>query len=251
MRNIRLIARIDVKNDFVIKGIHLEGLRKIGDPNKMAVKYYKEGIDEIIFMDVVASLYGRNNLFHIIEKACNDVFIPITVGGGLRSIQDIEMALKSGADKVAINTGAIKKPQLVTEAAKNFGSQCIVGSIEAKKKNGSWEAYINNGRETTEKDAIEWAKQIEDLGAGEIFITSVDREGTRKGFDIDLIKRIMDVVSIPVIACGGGGRLEHIKDLIFDSNVDAVALASVLHYDDYSIREIKGFLSTNNIQIRT
>lgn len=250
MRHIRLIARIDVKNDFVIKGIHLEGLRKVGDPNALAIKYYKEGIDEIIFIDVVASLYERNNLFNIIEKACRDVFIPITVGGGLRSIQDIETALKSGADKVAINTGAVKRPGLIAEAVKKFGSQCIIGSIEAKKNGGSWEAYINNGRESTGRDAVEWAKEIEALGAGEIFITSVDREGTRKGFDIDLVRHITEAVSMPVISCGGAGRIEHIKNLILGSNVDAVAIASILHYGDCKIREIKDFLAANSIQVR-
>jgi cyclase len=250
MKKIRLIARIDVKNEYVIKGIHLEGLRKIGDPNQIAVKYYREGIDEIIFMDAVASLYGRNNLFHIIERACEDIFVPITVGGGIRSVSDIEKALRSGADKVAINTQAIKTPLLIKEAAKIFGSQCIVGSIEAKRKTDTWEAYVDTGREATGINAVSWAKQLQGLGAGEIFLTSVDTEGTRKGFDVDLVRAVTDAVSIPVIANGGAGKLEHIKALIEGADVDAVAAASILHYNIYTTGEIKAFLNANNIKVR-
>lgn len=239
MNRIRVIARLDVKNEYVIKGIHLEGLRKIGDPNKIALKYYEDGIDEIIFMDTVASLYSRNNLFHIIERACEDIFIPITIGGGIRTVSDIDKALKSGADKVAINTQAVKTPDLITEAAKIFGSQAIVGSIEAKKKNGLWEAYVDAGRESTGVDAVRWAKRLEDLGAGEILITSVDAEGTQKGFDIDLIKEITAELSIPVIASGGAGKPEHIKSLVANTDVDAIAMASLFHYNVCSISQVR------------
>ncbi|MBU1148321.1 MAG: imidazole glycerol phosphate synthase subunit HisF [Candidatus Omnitrophica bacterium] len=246
----RIIARIDVKNEYVIKGIHLEGLRKIGDPNKLAIKYYEEGIDEIIFMDAVASLYDRNNLFHIIEKACKDVFIPITIGGGIRNIRDIEAALKSGADKVAINTQAIRNPTLIREASKMFGSQCIIGSVEAKKRYESWEAYIDNGRQQTDIDVITWIKQLQDLGVGEIFLTSVDKEGTKRGFDTELIKKATNAVSVPVIASGGAGKLEHITELIKNSEPDAVAIASLFHYNICSVSEIKEYISGKDIEVR-
>jgi imidazole glycerol-phosphate synthase subunit HisF len=250
MRKTRIIARIDVKNEFVIKGIHLEGLRKVGNPNELARKYYIDGIDEIVFMDAVASLYGRNNLFHIIERACKEVYIPITVGGGIRSINDIELALKAGADKIAINTQAIKFPELIKEASRIYGSQCIIGSIEAKSKNGYWEAYTDNGREETGIDAIEWAKKLEDLGAGEILITSVDKEGTKKGFDIQLVKQITEAVSIPVIASGGAGKPEHINEVINKTGVDAVAIASLLHYNLFSVSQIKKSLLNSSIRVR-
>jgi imidazole glycerol-phosphate synthase subunit HisF len=246
----RLIARLDVKNEYVIKGIHLEGLRKVGDPNLMAQSYYDAGIDEIIFMDAVASLYGRNNLFHIIEKACRKVFVPITVGGGIRSLHDIELALKSGADKVAINTQAIKTPDLIDLAARTFGAQCIVASIEAKRNGGFWEAYIDNGREHTGVNVVSWAKQLEDLGAGELLITSVDREGTKRGYDIDLCRQITATVKIPVIASGGAGTPEHLKEVFTSGNADAAAMASILHYNLYSITELKHSLSEDGIRVR-
>jgi cyclase len=246
----RIIARIDVKNEFVIKGIHLEGLRKIGDPNKLAIKYYLEGIDEIIFMDAVASLYGRNNLFNIIENACKDVFIPITIGGGIRSINDIELALKSGADKIAINTQAIKYPEIIKEASRIYGSQCIVGSIEAKKRGAKWEAYIDNGREETGVDVLDWAKEIEQLGAGELIVTSIDQEGTKKGFDTELMQSISKSLSIPVIASGGCGNLDHMSETFQNTDISGIAIASILHYDIISIKEIKNYLNHEGIKTR-
>lgn len=251
MNKIRVIARIDVKNEFVIKGIHLEGLRKVGDPNIFAKKYYEDGIDEIIFMDAVAAYYDRNSLSHIIEKACEEVFIPITVGGGLRTIEDINQALKSGADKVAINTKAIQNPEFITDASKIFGSQCIVASIVAKKiGSNKWEAYIDNGREPTGLDVIEWATKLQELGAGEIMLTSLDMEGTKKGFDIELYQAIQNVVSIPIIASGGMGNVKHCVDLLMNSNVDAIATASVIHYNLDNIENIKKSLIDNNIKVR-
>ena len=251
MHKLRLIARLDVKNQYVIKGIHLEGLRKIGDPNELARKYYEAGIDEILFMDAVASLYERNNLFHIIEKACEEVFIPITIGGGIRSIDDIDKALKSGADKIALNTQAIKQPEIIKEASRIYGSQCIVGSIEAKSKGpGKWEAYVDNGREETGKDVIEWARELEQLGAGEIVVTSIDMEGTKKGFDTELVDRISDLVSIPVIASGGAGKVAHIANLADKTRVGAVAVASMLHYNMAEITEIKQTIKQQDIPIR-
>ncbi len=251
MHKIRLIARLDIKNEFVIKGIHLEGLRKIGDPITLAKKYYEEGIDEIIFMDAVASLYGRNNLFHIIEVACKEIFIPITIGGGIRSVQDIDLALKAGADKITLNTQAIKNPSIIKEASRIYGSQCIVGSIEAKRKGITWEAYIDNGREQTGIDAIEWAKQLEDLGIGELCVTSIDKEGTKKGFDLELIKQISEKVDVPVIASGGANNSEDIIHLCnSNKKVNAVAVASMLHYNIESIKIAKHNLLKHNILSR-
>ena len=247
----RVIARLDIKNEFIIKGVHLEGLRKVGNPNKSALKYYSQGADELIFMDAVASYYDRNSLFHIIKKACHDVFIPITVGGGLRSLSDIQDALNAGADKVAINTMAIKNPSFIEKAAKKFGSQCIVASIIAKRTAlNNWEALTGNGREPSGLCAIEWAKELENKGAGELMVTSIDSDGTKKGFDIELNKTIVSQSGIPVIASGGGGTSEHIVDLIMNSKVDAVALASMLHYDISDIKNIKSSMSKQHIEVR-
>lgn len=240
MRSVRLIARLDIKAPNLIKGIQLEGLRVIGDPNEYARRYYEAGVDEIICMDIVASLYDRNNLAAIIERATRDVFIPITVGGGVRSVQDVRELLRAGADKVAINTAAVRNPSLVGELARTFGSQCVVLSIEAKQTGpGRWEAYTDNGREHTGLDVIEWARRGAALGAGEIMLTSVDREGTRKGFDTDLIKAICDVVEIPVIASGGMGTFEHLREAVEAGNADAVAMADVLHYNRMTLPEIR------------
>jgi cyclase len=249
-RRTRVIARIDVKNEFVIKGIHLEGVRKVGDPIELARKYYLAGVDEIIFMDAVASLYNRNNLFHIIEKACSEVFIPITIGGGIRSISDIATALHCGADKISINTQAIKQPSLISQASEIYGSQCIVGSIEAKKKGNWWEAYIDNGRQETGISVVEWAKELERLGAGEILLTSVDMEGTKNGFDIELIDAVYNAVNIPVIISGGFGKPDHIKAIFNQIHLDALAFASVFHYNLFSVGEVKNIMIQNNLNVR-
>ncbi|MGE4398768.1 MAG: imidazole glycerol phosphate synthase subunit HisF [Campylobacterales bacterium] len=252
MSKFRVIARIDVKNEYVIKGIHLEGLRKVGNPNEMALRYYEQGIDEIIFMDAVAAYYDRNSLGDIIEKACKNIFVPITVGGGIRSIADIKLALSIGADKVAINTQAVKNPAFIEEASRVFGSQCIVSSIVAKKiSKDKWEAYIDNGREPTGLDVLEWAKKVEHLGAGEIMLTSVDMEGTKKGFDLELYSSVCDSVSIPVIASGGAGSLSDIEKLLsVQKNINAVALASVLHYEIESIGVIKSGIGALGVGVR-
>ncbi|MFO7256974.1 MAG: imidazole glycerol phosphate synthase cyclase subunit [Bacteroidota bacterium] len=250
MEKLRLIARLDIKNEYVIKGIHLEGLRKIGDPIQLAKKYYDEGIDEIIFMDAVASLYGRNNLFHIIEKACEQVFVPITIGGGIRTLEDIGKALKAGADKIALNTSAVRNPDFVTEASRIFGSQCIVGSIEAKHKGNSWEAYVDNGREETGLNAVEWAKRLEDLGCGEIMITSVDRDGTMLGFDLNLISNINDNISIPLIACSGAGTIAHFVEIASKVRTGGIATASALHYNRATIPAIKAALREHGNPMR-
>ena len=250
MKTKRIIARLDIKEENLVKGIQLEGLRKIGNPNEKAVNYYLQGVDEIFFEDVVASLYERNSLLRIVDSSTKNIFIPITIGGGIRTIEDVVSALNAGADKIAINTAAIKNENLITEVSKKFGSQCMVLSIQAKFRNGRWEAFYENGREPSGLDVIEWSIKAEKLGAGEIFLTSVDKEGMARGMDLDLIKAVTENVSIPVIASGGVGTLNDIK-LAFDiGNADAVALAHILHYNEASIREVKEYCLSNNINIR-
>ena len=227
----RVIARLDIKNSHVIKGVHLEGLRQVGDPFDFAAKYYSQGADELILMDAVASLYDRNALFDMITVMCQKVFIPITVGGGIRTVEDIKKALHAGADKVAINTAAILRPDFITEAAYQYGSQCVVGSIEAKRmKEGSWLAYRDNGRERTALDVVAWAKRLVALGAGEILLTSIDCEGTRHGFDVELARAVDEAVTVPVVLSGGMGALTDLALLRTVPNLSAVACASVFHY---------------------
>ncbi|MBS82237.1 MAG: imidazole glycerol phosphate synthase subunit HisF [Variovorax sp.] len=227
----RAIARLDIKNEWVIKGIQLEGLRKVGNPIEMAEQYYLGGINEIVFMDAVASLYDRNNLFHIIERACRKVFVPIAIGGGLRSLEDVSRALDCGADKVVINTGAVRNIGLVTEIANRFGSQCVIGSIEAKRDGfDKWNVYVDNGREPTGFDVLTWVKRLEQAGVGEILLTSVDQEGTGKGFDNNLVEAVNKSVNRPVIVSGGYGEPKHVEALLKKTTPSAVAFASVLHY---------------------
>lgn len=240
MGNFRLIARLDIKAPNLIKGIHLEGLRVVGDPNEYARRYYEEGADELIYMDIVASLYDRNSLADIVERTTKDVFIPITVGGGVRSVNDARGLLRAGADKVAINTAAVNRPELVTEMAETFGSQCMVLSIEAKRNSrGGWEVYTDNGREHTDFDVVEWARRGASLGAGEILLTSVDQEGTRKGFDVNLVRAVTSAVEIPVIASGGMGTIDHLLSVATEGHADAVAMADALHYNRLSLSEVR------------
>jgi cyclase len=251
VKKIRLIARMDIKGPHLIKGINLEGLRVLGDPKNFATLYYQNGIDEIVFMDSVASLYGRNQLDEIIKDITSEIFIPITVGGGIRNINDFSKILRSGADKIAINSAAVENPLLISEASSEFGAQCVVSSIEAKKKtNNSWEIFINNGRDSTGIDAVYWAKKCEELGAGELFVTSVDREGTRKGFDVDLVQSISSSVNLPVIASGGMGKIDHLEDLLKNTNVDGVAVADVLHYKRLTVEELRNGCVSNGRVIR-
>ncbi|MBF0166025.1 MAG: imidazole glycerol phosphate synthase subunit HisF [Alphaproteobacteria bacterium] len=252
MSNLRLIARLDVKGQHLIKGIQLEGVRKVGDPHDFAVRYYQEGADEILYMDAVASLYDRDMLLKIVERTAQDVFIPITVGGGIRSLDDALTLLRAGADKVAVNSAATLNPGLIGEIAGKFGSQCMVLQIDAKQKpTGGWEAYRDCGREHTGLDAVAWAIEGARLGAGEILLTSVDREGTRRGFDIDLIRTISDAVSIPVIASGGMGKIEHLFDAVLTAHADAVAMAHVLHYNQLSLSDVRKAAQTQGLSVRT
>lgn len=244
MSHVRVIARLDIKGPNLVKGVHLEGLRVLGKPEHFAKYYYEQGADELLYMDVVASLYGRNSLLEIIEKTSKEIFIPLTVGGGIRTIDDMQNILRAGADKVSLNTAAIRRPQLVAEAATKFGSSTMVVSIEAlKKPDGSYEAYTDNGREPTQLDAFEWAIRAAKLGAGELMITSIDREGTGLGYDLGLTQRIAASVPIPVIACGGAGKLEHISEVVGEGMADAVCLAAMLHYDYVDGHEIHGDFS--------
>jgi imidazole glycerol-phosphate synthase subunit HisF len=229
--NVRIIPRLDIKGPNLVKGIHLEGLRVLGKPERFARHYYESGADELLYMDVVASLYQRNNLLDIVTRTSKEVFIPLTVGGGIRTLDDINQVLRAGGDKVSLNTAAVANPSFIKDAAQRFGSSTIVVSIEAiRQPDGHYEAYTDNGRESTGLDAVEWAKRVVDLGAGEILLTAVDREGTGKGFDLELTQAVADVVPIPVIAAGGAGNLDHVADVINDGHADAVCIASMLHY---------------------
>lgn len=240
----RIIARLDIKGPNVVKGVQMEGLRVVGDPNEHARKYYEQGADELIFMDIVASLYGRNQIRSVIEKAARDIFIPITVGGGMRSVDDIANILRSGADKVAINTAAIGNPEILRQASQAFGSQCIVLSIEAKQQaDGHWECYTDNGREKTGLSVLEWAVEAEKLGVGEIFVTSVDRDGRLNGFDLALFQLIHEAVRIPVIAAGGAGTADHVIELLSVPRADAVCCGSLFHYEHSTLPELKQAVS--------
>jgi len=230
--NVRIIPRLDIKGPNLVKGVNFEGLRVMGKPERFARYYYETGADELLYMDAVASLYGRNSLLEIVERTAREVFIPITVGGGLRSLEDIRVVLRAGADKVAINTAAIRRPELIREAARAFGSSTLVVSIEATRaQNGSYEALTDFGRQSSGVDALEWARKAVELGAGELMVTSIDRDGTGKGFDLDLLSKISNSVGVPVIAGGGAGCLEHVSEVILKCNVDAVCMASILHYN--------------------
>ncbi len=251
MPRIRLIARLDIKGPNLIKGIHLEGLRVVGDPREFARRYYEEGIDELVYMDSVASLYGRNSLHDIVRHTAHDVFVPLTVGGGIRSVDDVREMLRAGADKVAINTAAVQRPELISEVARKFGSQCMVLSIEAKRQGKDrWEAYTDNGRERTGLDVLAWARRGVELGAGEILLTSVDQEGTRRGFDCELVRAVSDSVPVPVIASGGMGGVEHLVDVVQRGHADAVAMADILHYNRLALPAIREAATASGLEVR-
>ena len=243
MKTVRIIPRLDIKGPNLVKGIHLEGLRVLGKPSDFAKYYYEQGADELMFMDVVASLYERNSLHDIISETAKSIFIPITVGGGLRSISDIKEVLRVGADKVCLNTAAIKNPQLIKDASRMFGSSTIVVAIEAIKESiGKYLAYTDNGREYTGIDVFEWAQKVAELGAGEIVITSVDKEGTGQGFDLDLITKVTNLVGIPVIAHGGAGKQSHVVDVFKNGNISSAMISSLFHY--HFIKENESQAST-------
>lgn len=250
MAGLRIIPRFDIKGANLIKGIRLEGLRVVGDPHEFALRYYEQGADEIIFMDVVASLYQRNNLTDIIRRAADRIYIPITVGGGIRSIEDVHTMLRSGADKVAINTAAIARPELISEVSKRFGAQCMVLSVEAKRIGpGKWEAYTDNGREHTGLDVVEWIERAVKLGAGEILLTAVDQEGTRKGLDIELLHAVNTKVNVPVIASGGFSDPMDLKRAT-DIGTSGVAIADALHWQRTTVGDIKRQARQLGIEVR-
>jgi cyclase len=249
---IRVIPRLDIKGPNLIKGIHLEGLRVVGDPQEYARRYYDQGADELIYMDIVASLYGRNSLRDIVSRTAQNVFIPLTVGGGIRSVDDVRELLRAGADKVAVNTAAVKRPELISEIARAFGSQCMVLSIEAKQVGADrWEVLTDNGRERTGLDVIAWVKKVVSFGAGEVMLTSVDREGTRKGFDVGLVRAVTDACAVPVIASGGMGTVDHFVDVCQQGHTDAVAIADVLHYRRLELTDIKEKVCARGICVRS
>ena len=247
---IRIIAKLDVKPPFVVKPVHFEGLRKIGNSSELAKKYYEQGVDEVMYIDIVSSLYQREIIFDEIEKTANELFIPFGVGGAVRSTDDFSKLFHIGADKVVINTYAVQEdPSIINKAAEIFGRQAVVVNIEAKKWNSRWECYTDCGRIQSGKDVLEWAKEAEERGAGEILLQSVDADGRNKGFDLELCKTIVDMVDIPVVVASGAGSLEDIKEVIEYAKPSGVAIASLLHYDKVTIQDIKAFLRDNNIEV--
>ncbi len=246
----RIIPCLDVDQGRVVKGIKFVDIKDAGDPVEMAQLYDEKGADELVFLDITASSDKRNIMVDVVERTGDVVFIPFTVGGGLRNIEDIKAILRAGADKVSLNTSAVQNPDLIKEASKIFGSQCIVLAIDAKRKGNSWEVYTHGGRTPTGIDAIEWAKRAENLGCGEILLTSMDADGTKDGYDIPLTRAIAEAVSIPVIASGGAGNTEHIYEALTKGKADAALAASIFHYEEYSIRNVKEYLKSKNVPVR-
>lgn len=250
MSTLRLIPRLDVKGPDLIKGIQLEGVRKLGDPQAFAQRYYAEGADELLYMDAVASLYSRDTLSGIVRHTAEQVFVPITVGGGLRCVDDVRDMLRAGADKVAINSAATLRPELISEVARIFGSQCMVLQIDAKRRPGGWECYRDCGREHTGLDAVEWARRGQELGAGEILLTSVDQEGMCKGFDVELVRAVSSAVTIPVIASGGMGSFAHLAEVVEKGLADAVAIAHLLHYNKATLPALRTQAQAHGLPVR-
>lgn len=246
---VRLIPRLDIKSPNLVKGIQLEGLRVMGDPAEHALRYYREGADELLYVDIVASLYERNSLSGLVDATASQIFVPLTVGGGIRTLEDFATMFRSGADKMAINTAAVRDPSIISQASRAYGAQAVVLSIEAKRQGRSWEAYTDNGREHTGLDVVEWCEKAVGLGAGEILLTSVDREGTRKGFDLDLIVAVSRSVPVPIIACGGAGSVDDIVAAI-EAGADAIALATLLHYRNFDIKGLKAALRDRGYPVR-
>ena len=246
----RIIVKLDIKPPYVVKPVHFEGLRKVGNPATLAKKYYAQGADEVMYVDIVSSLYQRGIIFDEIEKVANELFIPFGVGGAVRSIEDFSKLFHIGADKVIINTYALQEnPNIINEAAQIFGNQAVVVNIEAKSWDGWYECYSDCGRIQSGKDVLEWAKEVEERGAGEILLQSVDKDGRERGFDVELAKKVVDLVNIPVVVASGAGKLEDIKELIEYAQPSGVAVASLLHYDKYIIQEIKEYLRENGMEV--
>ena len=248
----RIIPCLDVKEGRVVKGTNFVGLRDAGDPIELAKKYDGERADELVFLDITASHEKRGTMVEVAKNCSAQVFIPFTVGGGIRTVEDMRVMLKAGADKISINSAAVKNPELISEGAKKFGSQCIVLAVDAKKRedNSGWEIFLNGGRTPTGIDCLDWVKKAVNLGAGEILLTSMDADGTKDGYDIDLTRAVSEAVNVPVIASGGAGELKHFLQVLVDGKADAVLAASVFHYGKYSIREVKNYLKSHGVEVR-
>ncbi len=246
----RIIPCLDVDKGRVVKGVKFLNLRDAGDPVEVAKRYEQEGADELVFLDITASAEERKIMIEVVQRVAETVFMPFTVGGGIRNVEDMRRLLEAGADKVSVNTSAVKNPSVVREGARLFGSQCIVVAIDAKRKGESWEVYINGGRTPTGMDAVEWAKKVESLGAGEILLTSMDRDGTKAGYDVELCRAVADAVNIPVIASGGAGNKEHFYEVFAEGGVDAALAASLFHFRELSIPELKEYLRDKGVVVR-
>ncbi len=248
----RIIPCLDVNAGRVVKGVNFLGLRDAGDPVEVARRYDEQGADEVTFLDITASSEGRGLILSIIEEVSAQVFIPLTVGGGVRAVEDVRRLLNAGADKVSINTAALQNPELVRESAHRFGSQCIVVAMDAKRGHSAsgWTIYSHGGRKDTGRDVLDWAREVVQLGAGEILLTSMDRDGTREGFDLALTRAVSDAVEVPVIASGGVGELQHLADGILKGGADAVLAASIFHYGEYTVRQAKDFLADQGVEVR-
>ena len=247
---LRIVSRLDIKGPNLVKGLNLEGLRILGKPQQFAKAYYEEGIDELIYVDTVASLYGRNSLLDLIRLTAKEIFIPLTVGGGISSVENIRDLLKAGADKVSINTAGILNERLISDSSEKFGSQCIVAAVDAKKQNNSWTVFSHGGTKDTGINALNWIEKLQKLGAGEILLTSMDKDGTKTGFDLELLKKATNILDIPLIASGGVGNLKHFKDGITIGGANALLAASVFHFAEFSILEVKEYLKKENIEVR-
>ena len=246
----RIIPCLDVKNGITVKGVKFVDLQDVGDPPEMAASYERQGADEIVFLDISASVEGRKTLMDVVERTAERLFVPLTVGGGIRSREDMRTALNAGADKVSLNTIAIQRPEVISEGAQDFGRQCMVVAIDAKREGGSWKVYTHGGRKRTEIDAIEWAAQAEQLGAGEILLTSMDADGTKDGYDIPLTSKVADAVRIPVIASGGCGNAQHIYEVLTQTGADAALAASIFHYGELTVQQVKDYLIDKGVLVR-
>jgi cyclase len=247
----RVIPCLDVDSGRVVKGTNFVGLRDAGDPVELAERYDAEGADELVFLDITASHEKRDTIVELARRTADNVFIPFTIGGGIRSVEDAQAVLDAGADKVSVNSSALARPELLTELADHFGAQCVVIAIDAKREGDGWGVYVNGGRKKVEgRDAVAWAKEATDFGAGEVLLTSMDRDGTNNGYDIELTRAVADAVSVPVIASGGAGRLEHLSEAIVDGNADAVLCASIFHYGTFTVHQAKEQMAAAGIPVR-
>jgi cyclase len=251
MREVRIIPCLDINEGRVTKGVNFVNLKDIGDPVEIARSYDKAGADELVFLDINASSQGRDTIVDIVKKVAEQISIPLSVGGGIRTLADISRVLEAGAEKISVNSSALKRPELISEAASEFGSQRVIVAIDAKRRvDGGFDVYLNGGRENTGRDAVKWAQEAEKLGAGEILLTSMDTDGTRDGYDIELMKAVSDSVTIPVIASGGAGKLEHFVEVVQQGGADALLIASLFHFGELTVMDVKKYLQDNGIPVR-